>query len=194
MQQWVAKLSEFLNLNSQEIGRLGGGHKKLNGKLDVALIQSLFRKGVVDDRVGDDRHLVVDECHHLAASNFEQVARRAKAKYATDLSATVTRKDGLHPIIFMQCGPIRYRVDAKKQAASRPFVHNVHVCPTSFQLSEEAEPDPRKQFQQIYEELIVDDRRNQMICKQVVQTVSEGRSPLVLTERNEHLNLLAEYL
>jgi len=43
----------------------------------------------------------------------------------TGLSATVTRKDGHHPIIFMQCGPVRYRVDDRKQAAKRPFFSSV---------------------------------------------------------------------
>ena len=95
------------------IGRIGGGRKKPTGIMDVAIIQSLVRKGVVNDLVADYGHLIVDECHHLSARSFELVARRAKAKYVVGLSATVTRKDGHHPIIFMQCGPIRYRVVAK---------------------------------------------------------------------------------
>jgi len=86
----------------------------------------------VDDRIAAYGHLVVDECHHLSARSFELVARRAKAKFVTGLSATVTRKDGHHPIIFMQCGPVRYRVDAKQQAATRPFTHQVFVHPTGF--------------------------------------------------------------
>ena len=93
--------------------------KRPTGFIDVATIQSLVRKGEVSDLVGDYGHLVVDECHHLSAVSFEAVARAAKAKYVLGLSATVTRKDGHHPIIFMQCGPIRYRVDARKQAASK---------------------------------------------------------------------------
>ena len=91
-----------------------------------------MRKGVVKDCVGEYGHLIVDECHHLSAQSFEQVVRRAKARFVTGLSATVTRKDGHHPIIFMQCGPVRHRVDAKAQAAARPFQHTVLVRPTSF--------------------------------------------------------------
>ena len=71
---------------------------------------------------------IVDECHHLSAHSFEQVARRAKAKYVTGLSATVTRKDGHHPIIFMQCGPVRYRVDAKA-AGGRPSLYAHGIRP-----------------------------------------------------------------
>lgn len=162
--------------------------------LDVALIQSLVRKGVVDDQVGEYGHLVVDECHRLSAPSFEHVARRAKAKFVTGLSATVTRKDGHHPIIFMQCGPVRYRVDAKKQAGLQPFAHTVVVRPTGFCPTRAAEPDPRSQFQELYDELVKNTARNRLICEDVMQTVREGRSPLVLTERTNHLELLAEML
>jgi len=193
-EQWVERLSAFLGLSPKMIGRLGGGRKKLMGTLDVALIQSLVRKGTVDDRIAAYGHLVVDECHHLSARSFELVARRAKAKFVTGLSATVTRKDGHHPIIFMQCGPVRYRVDAKKQAAAQPFTHQVFVRPTGFRSLELPKSDQRVEFHRLYEALRSDERRNALICADVVSAVREGRSPLLLTERTEHLQLLAERL
>jgi superfamily II DNA or RNA helicase/very-short-patch-repair endonuclease len=194
LEQWIERLSTFLGWPAKEIGRLGGGRKRLTGVLDVALMQSLIRKGVVDDRVADYGHLVVDECHHLSARSFELVARRAKARYVTGLSATVTRKDGHHPIIFMQCGPVRYRVDAREQAAIRPFTHQVIVRPTGFRASEAPDPDQRIEFQKLYEALATCEARNRMICDDVVSTVQAGRSPLVLTERTSHLQQLAEQL
>jgi superfamily II DNA or RNA helicase len=194
LEQWIERLSAFLGLSPKMIGRLGGGRKNLTGTLDVALIQSLVRKGTVDDRVTAYGHLVVDECHHLSARSFELVARRAKAKFVTGLSATVTRKDGHHPIIFMQCGPVRYRVDAKKQAAARPFTDQVFVRPTGFRSLELPESDQRVEFHRLYEALRSDERRNALICADVVSAVREGRSPLLLTERTEHLQLLAERL
>jgi len=194
LEQWVERLSAFLGLTARAIGRIGGGRKKPTGSLDVAVIQSLVRKGVVKDCVQEYGHIIVDECHHLSAWSFEQVARRAKAKYVTGLSATVTRKDGHHPIIFMQCGPVRHHVDAKAQAASRPFRHTVMVRPTSFRPLAQADPDLRIQFQDLYKELIADDARNRLICDEVVEAVREGRSPLVLTERREHLDCLADRL
>ena len=194
LEQWIERLSAFLGLSAKAIGRLGGGRKQLTGKLDVALIQSLVRKGVVDDRVAEYGHLLVDECHHLSAHSFELVARRAKARFVTGLSATVTRKDGHHPIIFMQCGPVRHRVDAKQQAAARPFSHQVLVRPTAFRAPAEIEPDPRVEFQRLYELLMADEKRNRMICSDVECAVREGRWPLVLTERTEHLQKLAQQL
>jgi superfamily II DNA or RNA helicase/very-short-patch-repair endonuclease len=194
LEQWVERLSAFLELPGTAIGRIGGGRKKPTGAIDVAIIQSLVRKGVVNDLVANYGHLVVDECHHLSARSFELVARRAKAKYVTGLSATVTRKDGHQPIIFMQCGPVRYRVDAKQQAAARPFRHTVVVRPTNFHASDLPQGDQRTEFHLLYNALANDCARNQLICDDVVGAVREGRSPLLLTERTEHLQKLAELL
>ena len=118
MEQWTDRLCEFLDITEPEIGRLGGGRRKLRGRIDIAMIQSLIRNREVDDRVADYGHVVMDECHHVPAPGFAQVADRAKARYVTGLSATVTRKDGQHPALFMQCGSIRHRVG--RQAASGP--------------------------------------------------------------------------
>ncbi len=194
MEQWVDRLASFLDLPVKSIGRLGGGHKKLNGNLDVALIQSLVRKGVVDDRVADYGHLIVDECHHLSAHSFELVARRAKARFVLGLSATVTRKDGHHPIIFMQCGPIRHRVDAKQQAEARPFSHHVIVRPTGFRSLADPDPDRRMEYQNLCAEIMRCERRNAMISSEVLAAIREGRSPLVLTERTEHVAVLSSLL
>jgi len=194
LDQWVERLSEFLGISPKEIGRMGGGRKKLTGRIDVAIIQSLVRKGVVKDCVDDYGHVIIDECHHLSAHSFELVARRTKARYVLGLSATVTRKDGHHPIIFMQCGPVRHHVDARAEASARPFEHSVIVRPTGFRPISQADSDQRNQFQELYRELIVDSARNEMIREDVLHNVREGRSPLVLTERREHLELLATSL
>lgn len=194
LDQWVERLSAFLGVPAKAIGRIGGGRSRPNGQIDVAVIQSLVRKGVVDDRVAEYSHVIVDECHHLSAPGFEQVARQVKARYVLGLSATVARKDGHHPIIFMQCGPVRHRVNAKMQAAGRPFEHLVIVQPTAFQPIGEAAPDKRVEFLTLYQELIGDERRNRNICEHVIESVRGGRSPLVLTERNDHLERLAQGL
>jgi hypothetical protein len=187
LDQWIERLSTFLGLSAKSIGRIGGGRHRPTGLLDVAVIQSLVRKGVVDDRVANYGHLIVDECHHLSAHSFERVARQAKARFVLGLSATVARKDGHHPIIFMQSGPVRHRVSAKAQAATRPFKHCALVQPTSFQPARTPESDRRIEFQALYQDLADDDVRTRRICDDIMQSVRDGRSPLVLTERNDHL-------
>jgi len=194
LDQWTERLVTFLGLPVKSIGRIGGGRRRPSGLLDVAVIQSLVRKGVVDDLVADYGHLVIDECHHVSAHSFEEVARRAKSRFVLGLSATVARKDGHHPIILMQCGPVRHRVSARSQAAARPFEHYAFVQPTSFQSTRPPDPDRRLEFQALYPELVEDESRNRRICDDVLESVRNDRSPLVLTERNDHLDRLEREL
>jgi hypothetical protein len=104
MDQWRERLAQFLGLSMKEVGQIGGGRTTRTGRLDVAVIQSLIRKGEVKDLVAEYGQVIVDECHHVSAFSFERVLRRVKAKYVVGLTATPIRKDGHHPIILMQCG------------------------------------------------------------------------------------------
>ncbi len=193
LDQWAARLQTFLDIPPTQIGVIHGGKKKPSGIIDIGLLQSLVRKGVVSDLVADYGHVVVDECHHLSAVSFEAIAREAKARYVLGLSATVTRKDGHHPIIFMQCGPVRYKVDARQQAAARPFDHRVVVRPTAFNLARTS-GDNKPSIQDLYAGLIADTSRNDLIVADIRSALEAGRSPVVLTERKEHVTLLSDRL
>ena len=194
LDQWVARLSQFLGIAEGEIGRLGGGRRRLTGRVDVAMMQSLVRRGEVDDCVADYGFVIVDECHHVPARGFELAVGRAKAKYIAGLSATVRRKDGHHPIVFMQCGPVRRRVDAGLQALATPFTRDVLVRPTGFRVQGEPDADQRVEFQRILRQLSADEPRNSLICADVAESVRAERAPLVLTERVGHLEVLAAKL
>jgi len=194
LDQWQARLETFLEGNDKQIGQFGGGKRKPTGIIDVAMIQSLSRKGIVDDIVADYGHIIVDECHHISARSFEIVARQCKAKFITGLSATVIRKDGHHPIIFMNCGPIRYKVDDKQQAEKRPFAHRVIVKKTAFKVSPLVETTGYSAIHELYEALINDTRRNQMIVNDVMEAISKNRFPVILTERKRHLEILKSLL
>ncbi len=193
LEQWLARLQAFLDVPSSSLGVIHGGKKRPSGIIDIALMQSLVREGVVSDLVADYGHLVVDECHHLSAVGFEAIARASKARYVLGLSATVTRKDGHHPIIFMQCGPVRHRVDARKQAASRPFDHKVVFRRTAFRLPRSS-LDEKPAIQELYARLTQDPARNDLIFNDILSALEAGRSPLVITERKDHLDVLADRL
>jgi len=193
LDQWVARLRAFLDLAPDQIGVIHGVKKHVTGVIDVALLQSLVRRGVVSDLVANYGHVVVDECHHVSAVSFEALAREAKARYVLGLSATVTRKDGHHPIIFMQCGPIRHRVDARTQAAARPFDHKVVFRRTEFRLGRSS-PDDKPAIQELYRRLVEDPTRNELIFDDILTALEAGRSPVVITERKDHVAMLADRL
>ena len=194
LHQWNAQLASFLDLSTSQIGQIGGGKRKPTVEIDIATIQSLFRKKTVDDIVGEYGYLIVDECHHVSAWSFENVVRQSKAKYVTGLSATVTRKDGHHPIIFMQCGSVRHRVDDRKQAEARPFNHKAIVRKTEFTLPEAIQDEERPSIHHIYSALVNDEKRNDMIVTDVLNAIKDKRCPVVLTERVQHLTYLADRL
>jgi superfamily II DNA or RNA helicase len=191
MEQWVERMAVFLGLNPNEIGQIGGGKRRVSGRIDVAVIQSLNKKGVVDDLVAEYGYVIIDECHHISAKSFEDVLRQCPAKYVTGLSATLTRRDGHHPIVFMQCGAVRYKGHDKKHAKQRPFDHKVvvRVC-TDVDFPEKEELS----IAETYRLLVDSNARNQRIASDVVAVFEEGRCPLVLTERTRHLEILYELL
>ena len=188
--QWRERLRTFLSVDDKDIGTIGGGKRRPSGRIDIALIQSLVRNGEVSDVVADYGHLIVDECHHLSAVSFELVARRSRARYVLGLSATVARKDGHHPIIFMQCGPVRYRVDAKSQAATRAFTHKVRLRETGFRPGQSLETQGPMQMTALYAALAGDEKRNDLIFDDVLHSLEAHRRPVILTERRDHLDRL----
>ncbi|HEB87713.1 MAG TPA: restriction endonuclease subunit R [Gammaproteobacteria bacterium] len=190
LDQWVAQLALFLGLDARDIGRIGGGKHKPNGRFDVAMIQSLVRKESVDDLVANYGHVIVDECHHLPAVSFERVMAEVRARFITGLTATPQRRDGHHPIIHMQMGPVRFTVDARNHAAHRPFNHNLVIRETGFDLGDSGD----LRIQELYRRLVADQQRNNLIFDDVLHALEEGRSPILLTERKEHLEYFASRL
>ena len=131
--QWKERLEQFLEIdeviekrrkNSSIIGQLGGGKNTINGIIDIAIMQSMFEADKsIKHMINQYGLALVDECHHISATNFSRILSATDAKYAYGLTATPIRKDGHHPIIFMHLGPIRYKVDAKQEAKKRDFEH-----------------------------------------------------------------------
>ncbi|GEK90984.1 TOTE conflict system archaeo-eukaryotic primase domain-containing protein [Alkalibacterium kapii] len=193
--QWRKRIDEFLEWPESEsaksfVGQLGGGKKTLTNKIDVALLQSLYRKGTVNECVKNYGMIIVDECHHISAFSFESVLKQANPKHVYGLTATPRRKDGHQPIIYMQCGDIRYQDDAKKQAEKRPFSHTLVTRFTPLDQSIKEGDN----LQDLYSDLINNDNRNRLIVEDVLENAKEKRYSLILTERIEHIKILKALL
>jgi len=212
LSQWKERLSEFLIVNEplpkqpasaskkrgrkknvSVIGQLGSGKNSLSGVVDIAVMQSLSRKSELKECVKNYGMIIVDECHHVSAFTYEQILKTANAKYIYGLTATPTRKDGHDPILFMHCGPIRYRDNPKKQAESRPFDHYIVPRFTSLRVP----PDKDEQevtIQQLYTEIMESEFRNQQIIDDVLNNYQQGRNCIVLSLRTAHVESLANRL
>jgi superfamily II DNA or RNA helicase len=185
LDQWHARLAMFLNLTDKSIGQIGGGKSERSGTLDIAIIQSTHGREGVKDFVAEYGQVIVDECHHLSAFTFEHVMKQVKARYVLGLTATPERKDGHHPIIYMQCGPIRHKLSARSMTAVTPFEHEVVPRLTEFCMPPERIDTT---IQEVYAAVADDRARNEMILADLLSAVGDRRSPLLLTGRTNHLN------
>jgi len=158
------------------------------GVLDVAMMQSLVRKEEVADLVADYGQVIVDECHHLPAFSFERVLAEIKARYVVGLTATPYRRDGHQPIIHLQCGPTRYSLNRKRQETDDAFTRRLVLRETGFSMSDS---DKETIIQELYARLASDRERNRLILDDIRKALAEGRSPILLTERKDHLELFA---
>ncbi len=211
LEQWTKRLEEFLRLpppeepqgekaparrggrkkNPSVFGTLKSGKNTLRGTVDTALMQSCFEDGAVKPFVRDYGMIIVDECHHVSAAHFEQILRFATARYVYGLTATPVRKDGLQPVIFMQCGAIRYS-GGRNPAPELPFGRFLEPRFTTFRHTG-PEEDAGK-FTAVQREISEDAARNEMIAKDVERALAEGRTPVVLAGLTSHVNTLYEML
>lgn len=205
LDQWKSRLEEFLEIDFTEedtpkkrgrkkafspFGTLDSKGNSLHGKIDIALMQSCLEDNGVKSFVRNYGMLIVDECHHVSAVNFERILKYANASYVYGLTATAIRKDGHQPIIFMQCGPIRYSADAKVQMTSQTFTHLLVPRFTAYREL----TDDKSTYARMIQKMVKDENRNNLIIDDVRKTLTEGRSPIVLTNLTTHVETLANAL
>lgn len=205
LDQWKKHLEDFLEINEvvindekkrkskkqqSPIGTLYSGKDSIHGIIDIALIQSCFDGNEVSPFVENYGMVIVDECHHVSSVSFEQVLRKVKAKYVYGLTATPIRKDGHQPIIFMQCGKIRFTADAQSQMNNQSFSRILMPRFTTFRNISSDD----KTYTQIVETISKDEVRNSLIIDDVHKAIAEGRTPIVLTNLTSHVRVLADML
>lgn len=201
LDQWRERLEEYLSTDFQpeehhkgrgrrkkfqQFGALSSTENTLNGKIDIALLQSCMSDNEVKPFVHHYGMVIVDECHHAPAVNFERVLREVNARYVYGLTATPIRKDGHQPIIFMQCGEIRYTADSKSQQAQQSFRR---LLIPRFTSHRNLKADGGN-YAQVIDELIENESRNKLILEDVASNLTEGRTPIILTARTAHVDLL----
>jgi superfamily II DNA or RNA helicase len=183
LKQWQERLQSFLGVGKGVVGTIGGGKAKPTGKIDIAVMQSLSRQGEINPIVENYGHVIIDECHHIGAASFDAILKAVKAKYVLGLTATPIRRDGQQPIIFMQCGPIRYTA-AKPACAPHDLLVQPRSLYTRIDLPQEAG------IQDVFRHLAIDQARTDAIATEVQEAYQQGRKVLVLTERTKHLDAI----
>ena len=190
-EQWLERIKVFLT--NVEVGSLLGGKDKLTYEVDVATYQSLVSRNGIDIKPVIEKYgqILIDECHHLPASNYECLIKSVNAKYIHGFTATPKRQDGLEKLMHFQIGSVVY----KAAVTTSSFAQHVKVVKTNTCFPPEwliLETKPH--ISQVYKYLVCDQARNEMIVNSIKQSVNNDRSVMVLTERKDHIELLAKMM
>jgi superfamily II DNA or RNA helicase len=189
LEQWRSRLQEHLGLAANQIGQLGGGRDRQTTVVDLAMAQSLARRGDLASRTAGYGLVVVDECHHVPAVTFEACVNQIPARRWIGLPATPYRRDGLQAIIAMHCGPTRHQIAlSATSGAALPrelIIHETDHAPAGAD---------EMSIQQVFRALVEDQRRTAAICADILDALDRGRRCLVLSQWTEHLEHLCEQL
>lgn len=202
-QQWKERLDQFLVIKDEPykeytptgrvrkkdtIGEIYGSKNKQSRLVDIVLFQTLSYRDDLDDFFTHYGQVIVDEAHHLAASSYEEVIKKANSRYLHGLTATPERKDGLHPLMFMRLGEIIYNDQAK--------IDDSVLIPRYFypRFTSYSDYNPELTHIEHLEKMQLDENRNAQIVQDVIENIKLSQTCLVLTNRIEHIELLAELL
>lgn len=209
IEQWKEALGKFLNINEELptyetktgrvrkrkslIGTLQGAHDSMTGIIDIAMAGSLCKKGEYHKLLKEYGLVLVDECHHSASETIANVLKEVKAKYVYGVTATPKRGDGLEKINYMLIGSIRYSYTAKEKAKEQGIQHLVYprftrTVPPRGVITEKMHPN------EAYEIIHNNDVRDEQIIGDVIDCVSAGRTPVVLSRYKDHSEKLYECL
>ncbi len=204
--QWVERIEHFLCIQKKKIGQFVGAKKKTQLPITVAMVQSLARLDNLADFANQFGTVIVDECHHMPAKMFRQIITKLKPTYLYGLTATPDRKHNDGRLIFIYLGDIVHEVKnvLNKNVIDDGTALNTHLAtlykkPTVSIITKSTVLNfpfkiSARNCQPAIKSLCFDTARNQQIIDDIVRTAQSGEKCLVLSERKEHVDLLAEYL
>jgi len=189
LDQWKERISSFLKIPIKEIGTLSGAKKKMTGKVDVGMLQSISRMEDPSEIAEKYSQIIIDECHHIPATSFEAILKQLPARYVLGLSATPYRKDGLEKIMFLQCGPVRHEIQPSEVSE---LPKEVSIYETSLVFPDELGRQPP--YHVLIHHLVQNESRNHLIAVKVAEVLEQDRFPLLVSDRKDHLELIGQLI
>ncbi len=182
LEQTVAAIRQFLGV---EPGIIGGGRDDPRA-VTVAMVQSLARRDLssLHPMFG---MVILDEAHHCPADSFRTIVGGFPAAFRFGLTATPSRKDRLHPVLYDIIGPIIARVDPRNLMISGSITP-VEVIGVETAYSTRYTKD----YGRLITRIAGDRRRNELVVDAVLRHM--GERTLVLSERVDHCEKLKQML
>jgi superfamily II DNA or RNA helicase len=186
LDQWRESAMRFLGLKKKEIGVWKRAKPRITRRLDIAMLPSLSRAQDYASALSGYGLVVVDECHHVPAASFELLLKACPARRIVGLTATPQRKDRLEKLLYLQCGPIRHTLASTGSEDCNNRVVVVRRSSIAFPPGMPSQPA----IHEVWDALVADEGRLQMIVTDICACVEECRAPLVLADRKSYLDRL----
>ena len=192
LDQWRERIQQFLP--SATVSIVKAQVTDVSGDIVIASLQSLAAKDYPSDLFADIGFMVVDECHRISTECFSRALLKVSPRYTLGLSATVTRVDGMHKVIFWWLGSVCFSKERDREVVQ---VRRVHYAHSDDAYSRELFLSNGKlNTACMINNICKFANRTQMVVQQIVAVLTEnpGRRVLVLCDRIAMLRDLAEAL
>ncbi|MGC9010195.1 MAG: DEAD/DEAH box helicase [Sulfolobales archaeon] len=192
VKQWREHFVKNMNLSSSDVG-VFYGEEKIIAPITITTYQTAFR--YIKQLAPYFPMIIVDECHHLPADKFREIAIRSFAPYRLGLSATPFREDGRHEELFPLLGGVIYYKSVKELAEKgylAPFVIKVikvNLTPEEMKIYK----DLKKKYDELsrglsFQELLALAKRGDMNAIEALKIRSQLR--LLVHTSKEKINAL----
>lgn len=200
--QWLQGAHRFLGLDPTEIGEIRGDLCEVlpPAKFCVALVQSLSKADKYPVGVFDSFGLlIIDECHRMAADQFQKIMWLIPAKLRLGLTATLARQDGKELLLHAHIGPVRAEAKSEGLVPRVLMFTSDWKCPKKDvpvlhdgEIKIELHPIPHEPGKTVHVEKILakNQERNTRIAELIHSAWAKKRRIVVFSTLYEHLDLL----
>lgn len=189
LDQWRRRMQKFMDYDPGLIK----GKKRDVRDITLAMVQTLSGKPPEEyPELQDVGHVITDECHGIAAMEWQKALWPLPAARRTGLTAT-PRDDGLEPVMVYGTGEISYRISHQELVDAGiilvpEVVHLSHRSTAYLKTKRGGELDLVK----TKTEMALDAGRNDVLADVIRKCLLAGRKILVIVERHAHVERLVE--
>ena len=122
LRQWEEEVEKTLGIKA---GIIGDKRYDIDPPIVIGTMQSLKNRILKVNKVFGT--VIIDECHHIAASVFKTIVDAMHARYKIGLTATPWRKDGKHVSMFNYLGGEGEQIKTKDANRLDPKIILVHT-------------------------------------------------------------------
>jgi len=189
LSQWIERTEQFLGIPKTQIGIISAGKKKTGKQVTIATLQTLARYKDIKEIQNTFGVVIIDECHHIPAKTYREIITSFKSKHCYGLTATHERKFGQEIVTELCIGQVIAEI--KNDSLNQDKTFDIQIIESNIEMPFRYKND---HYEILAKTISYDTSRNKLILNAVLSHLKHNHKILLLTERKEHIEVLALYL